>query len=345
MYDLMLERIIEIQVPISFSFDSDLQYDTQCTYSCLLCNKEGSTRFGHLLEKTGCVHCNRKLPESIEHAYNLIDSNLKIISLTGVKKRDRITLNCVKCDNIWETSIQAIFHNGTKCPRCNINERKRSYEDSWTKIVEKCKAFNNLIIPISYKNKRVTYKCKLCDNINIIGYVNFLGKDHYCSECQRRLKSVITKRKNEEKKLNFKAYASRFASQLEAKVALILIKHGIVFETQKKFKIKGIESKRFDFFLPEYNCVIEVHGLQHYEQKQIKWGKLEDIKRNDKLKSSSILGADFKYIEIPYNKVHKEEEIISAIKVPFYSFNYALDYFERLDNDYFFPFYSTILIA
>ena len=59
------------------------------------------------------------------------------------------------------------------------------------------------------------------------------------------------------------------------------------FETQ--YSPKWIKGKRYDFYLLDYNCIIEVHGEQHYSY----FGRgrsLEEEQENDKLKKELALG-------------------------------------------------------
>jgi hypothetical protein len=72
-------------------------------------------------------------------------------------------------------------------------------------------------------------------------------------------------------------------SKGEKKIIDFLTKNNISFEAEKKFSWS--ENKRYDFFLPQYNLVIEYMGIQHY--KNIKfYGKfqLDEIQNNDKYK-------------------------------------------------------------
>lgn len=52
-------------------------------------------------------------------------------------------------------------------------------------------------------------------------------------------------------------------SKLEEKMRLYLEAHKISYIQEKKFD--GLNTRRFDFFLPEYNIAIECQGLQHFK--------------------------------------------------------------------------------
>ena len=68
----------------------------------------------------------------------------------------------------------------------------------------------------------------------------------------------------------------------------LLISYNIKFETQKKFKnCKNKLPLPFDFYLPDYNILIEFDGKQHFESIEIFGGKIEfeKLKINDDKKN------------------------------------------------------------
>ncbi len=68
-----------------------------------------------------------------------------------------------------------------------------------------------------------------------------------------------------------------------------------------------------DFYLPDFNTIVEYDGKQHYEPVKI-WGGEERFKKqqeNDEIKNKYCEEHNIKIIRIPYTK--KEEEIIQII--------------------------------
>ena len=65
---------------------------------------------------------------------------------------------------------------------------------------------------------------------------------------------------------------------------------GIAYETQKVFTWSG--RKRYDFYLPDQNCIVEVNGSQHYTLgfKHLSGVTLEDQQRNDRDKMCNAIG-------------------------------------------------------
>lgn len=75
----------------------------------------------------------------------------------------------------------------------------------------------------------------------------------------------------------------------------------IKFQTQlTTFTFNWCESYKYDFYLPEFNMIIETHGMQHYEQTGRKGARtLEEEQENDRLKRELALSNGVKhYIEL-----------------------------------------------
>lgn len=86
---------------------------------------------------------------------------------------------------------------------------------------------------------------------------------------------------------------------------------GIKYEMQKIFPWSG--KKRYDFYLPDYNCIVEVNGSQHYTYgfKYLSGVTLEDQQQNDRDKMCNAIknGIDH-YIVI------KADDTSSAAIIP-----------------------------
>ena len=93
----------------------------------------------------------------------------------------------------------------------------------------------------------------------------------------------------------------------EGRIARYLMKSDIVYREY------AIGNKRYDFFLPEYNLLIERDGEQHYRDVDLFSGGDKDYlnkqKKNDKLKTKLAKKEGFKIARIPYWLNKKEEEI------------------------------------
>lgn len=57
---------------------------------------------------------------------------------------------------------------------------------------------------------------------------------------------------------------------------------------KKEFQFPN-SKKRYDFYLPDYNVIVEVNGSQHYMQTSGNWGLVDEHKQNDKYKKQLAL--------------------------------------------------------
>lgn len=91
----------------------------------------------------------------------------------------------------------------------------------------------------------------------------------------------------------------------------LLTAKNIKFKEQYSFK--DCRSKyilKFDFYLPEYNILIEYDGKQHFKQG---WNSESEFKRtkiNDEIKSKYCSDNNIKLIRIPYTKLKNIEKIL-----------------------------------
>lgn len=70
----------------------------------------------------------------------------------------------------------------------------------------------------------------------------------------------------------------------------LLNQFNIKFQTQvTNITLPWADKKRYDFYLPEFNCIIETHGKQHYIQTKLIGRSLEDEQMNDKQKRTLAL--------------------------------------------------------
>lgn len=56
-----------------------------------------------------------------------------------------------------------------------------------------------------------------------------------------------------------------------------------------KSTFKWCDKYRYDFYLPDYNCIVETHGIQHYKENTLTERSLFEEKENDKLKRDIAL--------------------------------------------------------
>ena len=105
------------------------------------------------------------------------------------------------------------------------------------------------------------------------------------------------------------------SSKGQRKIKEILTDSNITFVEEKRFSScnygdsnNGHTQARFDFFLPDYNCLIEYDGIQHFIQRNGYFdnpNKFELTKERDKIKNNWCKENNISIIRIPYTHYDK----------------------------------------
>jgi len=106
-------------------------------------------------------------------------------------------------------------------------------------------------------------------------------------------------------------------SKLEKEVTRYLIKHNIRHTKQKRFKWLGRQS--LDFYLPDFNIVIECQGIQHFEPKDFFGGDngLSEIVERDNKKLKKCLNENIEMIYVVDNEKYFDKKYHFASVQPF----------------------------
>lgn len=104
-------------------------------------------------------------------------------------------------------------------------------------------------------------------------------------------------------------------SKGELKIMNYLNKNEVKFEGQKTFEdCKNIRKLPFDFYLPQYNLLIEYDGEYHYQIiKNFDKGdenKLELRKKKDEIKNKFCKDNNIKLLRIPYWEINNIEKLL-----------------------------------
>lgn len=142
-----------------------------------------------------------------------------------------------------------------------------------------------------YINNRtkLLLKCPYCKNKFKVHFNNFKDSKSRCPKCQN----------------NFKG---------EKEIEKVLNEFNIEFNTQYKFKnCKFKKQLPFDFYLPNYNLLIEYDGIQHFQIKK-HFGGYEgfiDTKIRDAIKNIYCKDNNIELLRIPYWDIKNIKNIIS----------------------------------
>lgn len=200
-----------------------------------------------------------------------------LLSEKYVNARTKIKIKC-KHGHIQEVTLNSFKTNNGGCRKCaDLKEIKRK-RYTIKEIDKYLNDANYTLLSKDYTCNKDKLLIK-CDKGHIfeMSFSKFKNANHRCPECN--------------------------VSKGENKIDIILHKNNIKHIHQYKIDdCKNIYSLPFDFYLEDYDVLIEYQGEQHFEP--IKYfGGIEKFKKqiiNDSIKKYYCIENNIKLIQIPY---------------------------------------------
>lgn len=192
-----------------------------------------------------------------------------------------------------------------------INEFKLS---SANEFREKNKSLYNRALRLGYYKK-----------LNFIGKINYNNFDSLYKIQNFVIENNISSRK--ELKLKYVSIYRRYiklvkenpnddiifktaivSSTYEKLFLEVLVYYNILFKSQFIIKDDNGKIYRYDFFLKDYNTLIEIHGRQHFEPDKVKdiFSDCDNIRNNDLAKYNLAKEKEYKIYYFTYDKASYE---------------------------------------
>lgn len=209
--------------------------------------------------------------------------NLTFISFQKRKltEKPEVTCYCSKC----KQEFTKTFSDFLKYPKCFYCEsRERMNEKSFQILLPKD---FEIIGPFESMLKKIKIRHKKCGFIWNTKPKNFMGNPH-CPKCEGK------------------------RSKGELSISKILSEKKISYEMEKSFSWQSNKRRRYDFYLPDYNLVIEYMGQQHYFETNFFKISYEEQKKIDKEKKEEAIKNGKEYLAIGYFDFDKIEDILNC---------------------------------
>jgi predicted Zn-ribbon and HTH transcriptional regulator len=252
--------------------------------------------------KDRCVECSQKYKGIIAKENIIYENSLDYFAIKNNKEyllnefsiknskspieisrgtKDEYIWNCPNCKSEYVTSVYSRTGMNTGCSYCSGKEVNET-NSLWTTHPEIAKFLDdpergNHISAGS--NKKELFRCNQCGNAGLKVVANVVKLGYSCPKCGDGI-----------------SYPEKFMTS-------ILDQVNIYYEKQKTFKWSN--KKIYDFYIPSLNCIIEVHGEQHYESKfdQIGGRSIKEEQENDSYKEKIALNNNISnYIVIDCRK-------------------------------------------
>ena len=187
---------------------------------------------------------------------------------------------CLLCHQIYSVRGTQLRNGGsTKCPECAGKEKRKNELNNVygaLKVIEQA----------SPKNNRMMWLCECsCGNHIIVSGTDLrTHKVQSCGKCPER------------------------RSLGEKEISQLLTQNNIIYKIEQTFEdftYKNGHKPRFDFYLPDYNCIIEYDGKQHfsYQTNETTWNNKKNYEltvERDMAKNNYCFSKNIILIRIPY---------------------------------------------
>ena len=261
---------------------------TKLLCACKLDGYKWEALPNNLLSGKGCPICGGTLKMShndFELKMKEIHPNILLVN-KYINNKTKIKCKCLIDDYEWEALPNNLL-KGCGCHKCSNKTRRTHYE-----FVEELKKIHpNIEIQNRFTIVHSPVKCLCikCKNEFYSLSTNLL-KGHGCSVCA--------------------------SSKGEERISMYLRNKYIKYKPQKYFKdLFGVGGGylKYDFYIPDYNLLIEYNGEQHYKPINIFGGeeKFKIQQEHDKRKRKYAENNGFLFLEIGYWDFDNIENILN----------------------------------
>jgi len=238
------------------------------------CGIEFITSFNNFKHKH--KHCCNKCAKIKRGLKRRIPFKFAVGEVIKLKGRDAKILDCIRdkshrykyqclvCNHIDIITSNDAIKRKIGCPVCSNKKVKIGYNDMWTTNPELAKLLTNPEDGYKYtqhSSTAVDWRCPDCgETVKNRKISDICNRKLLCHKCSDGI-----------------SYPEKFIYNL-------LKQLDVEFVTQlTRTYFKWCKNYRYDFYIPSLNLILEVHGLQHYENSKFKRTLLEE-KENDILK-------------------------------------------------------------
>ena len=200
----------------------------------------------------------RKTHEQFVDELHDINPNIIVIG-KYVLSGNKINVKCKICNHQWDVVASSLLQ-GSDCHICATKKISIANTTMHEEFLEKLHKVNpHIEILDIYTNNhtKVKVKCKYCGHIEYMSPDKLLSRIYNCKACSDNT-----------------SFPNRF-------MASVLDELHINYIPEKVFDWSN--NKRYDFYLPDYNMIIEMHGDQHYKKDMYKKTTKQE-QQNDKYK-------------------------------------------------------------
>jgi Zn ribbon nucleic-acid-binding protein len=252
---------------------------------------------GFLFNNNRCPYCSNRnvIKTNKQFAIEVFDLVGDAYEFLEEYKGSHVKIKCkhVKCGHTWSITPRS-FLNGTRCPMCSCKKPMKTTEQFKKEVYDLVGDEYTVLEDYLGADTKIKMRHNSCGHIWNITPAHFLS-NRRCPICTK--------------------------SKGEQNIAKYLQTNNINYI--QEYRLTDCKNKTgyilpFDFYLPDYNLLIEYDGEQHFEpvtfggipqEKALKNFKKQEIR--DKIKNDYCILNNLPLLRIPYWEFNNIEEILN----------------------------------
>lgn len=242
---------------------------------------------------SGCPFCNGAKPALYNEKWvkeHTLDPYQYIQGYSAMSKK--CIFYCKKCNSFFEQSPKRLINEhifGCNCCPTKKKTHQQFLDELGAECLKEYEVLDNYI----NIDTKIRFKHKKCGTVFELTPWSFIhkAKKHYCPICYYK------------------------KSKGEIEIATFLTKHNILFHKEFVFPDIGNKQYKFDFYLPDFNTVIEYDGEQHFFAIDFFGGEenLQKTQKRDKAKNQYCIQYNIRCYRIPYTDFSYISQILNGI--------------------------------
>ena len=269
-------------------------YKTRITVKNKICNHIWETTPDNLLKGNNCPICSRlsqrKTHEQFIQELSIVHPNIIVLNKYTTAKT-KIECLCAVDGYRWDTKATNLL-SGYGCPVCGSKRtglKKRKTNEQFVLEMSLINPDIELLEPYTTCHSKIKCKCKL-DGYEWYGMPSNLLRKEGCPLC--------------------------CTSKGEREITKYLKENKLEYQPQIMFDgLLGVGNGKlsYDFYIPQYNLLIEYQGEQHFESVEHFGGKEQLLvqQEHDKKKREYAYNNEYNLLEISYTDINNIYEIIT----------------------------------
>lgn len=305
LYDLYLMKCSEKGCTPLTSYDDFNGCDTYVKYICPIHGQTETLMSRISNEDAWCYKCGKmhmaekcrltptQVKQKIENKNNNVLLNAEDYINSATKN---LKVICGECHKLFITSLSSIENSDGRCFYCGCRVFGNMARTTKEQLINLATIDEQLTIlnPDDYVDMytELNFICSECGNVFSAKPYNYLKRGFCrCINCQQYSKG-------------------------EDIIASVFDENGIIYIRQMRFDdCRDQKTLPYDFYVPEYNYLIEYNGMQHYKPVDYfgGWEAFKKVQRHDEIKIEYANNNNIDMLVISYTDFDNIKSILTKV--------------------------------